>query len=75
MYSREWAIDMLKNHPGEKITHMLFASDEYIYGRNEKVYDEMEYLFEDWNSEGIGKHDGMRSRIGGPWEDGWSIYN
>ena len=74
MFSREWAIDMLENKPNQKITHRLFGSNEYIYGKNGKVYDENGYLFEDWTSEGVGKHDGMRMRVGDSWEDGWNIY-
>ena len=73
MFSRDWAINILKNNPNQKITHRLFDSDEYVYGKNGKVYDENGYLFEDWVSEGIGKHDGMRMRVGGSWEDGWDI--
>lgn len=74
MFSREQAISRLKNNPNEKITHRLFGPDEYLYGRNGKVYDENEYLFEDWTSEGSGKHDGMRMRVGGNWENGWDLF-
>ena len=73
MFSRDWAIDVLKNKPKQKITHRLFDSNEYIYGKNGKVYDENGYLFEDWVSEGIGKHDGVRMRVGDSWEDGWNM--
>lgn len=75
MFSREWAIDGLENKLNQKITHRLFGSNEYIYGKNGKVYDENNYLFEDWTSEGVGKHDGVRMRVDGPWEAGWSIYS
>ncbi|RHK98252.1 hypothetical protein [Blautia obeum] len=40
MFSRDWAITILNHHPNVKITHRLFSTDEYIYGRNGKVYDE-----------------------------------
>lgn len=74
MLSREAAIDVLKNKPNQKITHRFWDFDEYIYGKNGKVYDEQGCLFEDWVSEGIGRHDGIRARVGGVWEDGWSLY-
>ena len=34
------------------------------------IYDENDYLFEDWYSDGS---IGMRMRTGGSWEDGWSV--
>lgn len=74
MFSREQAIYRLKNHPNEKITHRLFGPDEYIYSKDGKVYDEDGYLFEDWISEGLGQHNGMRMRAGDSFEDGWSLY-
>lgn len=69
--SRAWALDVLKNQPNVKITHELFDSDEYIYGAKGCVYDECGYLFEDWHSS---YRNGMRMRVGGSWEDGWSLY-
>lgn len=74
MFSRDWAITILNHHPNVKITHRLFSTDEYIYGRNGKVYDENDYLFEDWISEGLGRHDGMRMRVDELWNDGWNFY-
>lgn len=47
-----------------------FCPYEYLFGRNGKVYDENGLLFEDWTSEGSGKRDGMRMRVGDDWEDG-----
>lgn len=37
------------------------------------MYDENGCLFEDWYSSGFGRHDGIRMRKGGNWEDGWEI--
>lgn len=74
MLSREAAIDVLENKPNQKITHKFFDSNEYIYSKDGVVYDEQGYLFEDWVSDGTGKHDGIRARVGGAWEDGWSLY-
>ena len=74
-FSREWAINILKGDPNTKITHSLFDSNEYIYGKDGLVFDENGLLFEDWTSDGPNKHNGIRMRIGGPWEYGWSFYN
>ena len=51
-----------------------FCPYEYLFGRNGKVYDENGLLFEDWTSEGSGKRDGMRMRVGDDWEDGWDLF-
>lgn len=36
-----------------------------------KLYDENGYLFEDWYSDGVDRHDGIRSRNGISWQAGW----
>lgn len=63
----------LRDHPNVKITHTSFDSDEYIYSlENGCIYDENGYLFEDWTNARWSR-DGIRSRTGGLWEDGWKI--
>lgn len=70
--TREEMIEFIKANPGVKITHELFDDYEYIYlGEDGNVYDENDYLFEDWHSP---MHNGIRLRIGGNWEYGWSVY-
>lgn len=58
----------------KKITYVLFCPYEYLFGRNGKVYDENGLLFEDCTSEGSGKRDGMRMRVGDDWEDGLDLF-
>lgn len=61
----------LTSKPHVKISHQFFTADEYIYlGDDGKVYDENDYLFEDWTSHA---HCGLRMRAGGNWEHGWYI--
>ena len=75
MVSREAAIDVLKKINQIKKSRIDFSILMSIsMAKMEKVYDERGYLFEDWVSEGAGKHDGIRARVGGTWEDGWSLY-
>ena len=72
--TRDEMINFIKEHPNVKITHVLFDKDEYIYSKNDgNVYDENDYLFEDWSSCGPSCSDGIRIREGGIWEDGWKI--
>ena len=67
-------IEFIKENPNVKITHFLFGEDEYIFQKeNGKIYDERGYLFEDWYSEGAGKHNGIRMRVGGDWDTGWAV--
>lgn len=69
---RDTMIKFMEENLGVKITHELFGNDEFIYQKdNGCVYDENGYLFEDWYSSGLGRHDGIRMRKGGNWEDGW----
>ena len=69
--TRDEMIEFIKSNPCVKITHTLFDASEHIYSQdNGNVYDERGYLFEDWYSNA---RDGIRSRIGGRWETGWSI--
>ena len=64
------AIKVMLDNPYTKITHRLFASDEYIYSKGDRViYDENGYVFEDWYSH----CDGMRIRTEDFWQEGWSI--
>ncbi len=67
-------IDMmaaLTSRPGTKISHHLFSPEEYIYLANDgRVYDENDYLFDDWDSHA---YCGLRMRSGGAWETGWYI--
>lgn len=69
--TRTEMIGFARENPFVKITHTLFGSDEYIYGNGGNIYEEHNYLFEDWTSE---RHDGIRMRSGGLWETGWSLY-
>ena len=70
--TRDEMIIFIKEHPNVKITHWLFDEDEYIYSKDDgKVYDENNYLFEDWLSYGPGAHNGIRMRYGDNWYDGW----
>lgn len=71
---RNIMIEFMKENPNVKFTHPLFSDDEYIYQKeNGNVYDENGYLFEDWYSEGVGQHNGIRMRIGREWNDGWEV--
>lgn len=69
--TREAMIEFMEENPNVKITHSLFGSEEYIYQKeNGNVYDENNYLFDDWYSD---TNNGVRMRTGGNWEDGWSV--
>lgn len=71
---RNFMIELIKENPGIEITHSFFGDDEYIYQKEDgKIYDENGYLFEDWYSEGLGQHNGIRIRKGGEWEFGWRL--
>ena len=68
--TRNEMIEFIKNNPYVHITHVLFADDEYIYSDIDGlVWDEYDYLFENWTGD---RNDGIRCRVGGRWEDGWS---
>ena len=69
--SREDIIKFMNDNPNVKVTHFLFGPEEYIYQKEDgKVYDENNYLFDDWHSE---RNNGMRMRTGGSWDDGWDV--
>lgn len=70
--TRTEMIGFIRENPNVKITHTLFSKDEYIYSKEDgKVYEEHNYLFEDFVSE---RSNGLRMRSGGLWEHGWSLY-
>lgn len=64
-------VRFIKKNPGVKVTHRLFASDEYVYSDGNKVFDEKQHLFEDWDSP---LFCGLRMRSQGAWAIGWSVY-
>ena len=74
--TRDEMIEFIKENPYVHITHPLFDNSEYIYSDTYGiVYDECGYIFENWDSvtniwSGIS---GIRMRVGGMWENGWSI--
>lgn len=73
-------IKFIKENPYVNITHTLFDKDEYIYSdMNGIVWDEHDYLFEDWCMDAErwvrGQGIGIRERIGGLWDDGWFVKN
>ena len=70
--SRDEMIKYMAENPNMKITHRLFDFDEFIYQSEDgRIYDENGYLFEDWESEW---HNGIRTRTGESWENGWKPY-
>lgn len=70
--TRSEMIAYINANPYHKISHKLFADDEYIYvGQCGYVYEENGYLFEDWYDPI--RWDGLRERKGGAWEDGWYV--
>lgn len=71
--TRTEMIELIKTHQYLAFRHELFDSDEYIYSDGVCVRDENNYVFEDWDSEGTGQHNGIRMRTGGNWETGWSV--
>lgn len=72
--TKEAMISLIKENPRIKFSHTLFGDEEFIYGDSDgNVYDECGYLFEDWVSEGVGAHNGIRMRTGSSWEYGWMI--
>lgn len=69
--SRVEMIAALTSRPNVKVSHRLFTPDEYLYlGVDGNVYDENDYLFDDWTTPAIC---GLRMRTGGSWETGWYI--
>lgn len=69
--SRAEMIAALTSKPHVKVSHRLFTQNEYLYmGVDGKVYDENDYLFEDWEHPA---NCGLRMRQGGNWEHGWFL--
>ena len=69
--TRAEMIAYIRSNPWVKISHHSFASDEYIFSKDDgRVYDENGRLFEDWNQ----LHDGIRRRIGTFFQTGWTFY-
>lgn len=60
--TRTEALESMEN--GEKITHDYFDKGEYIVMENGNIVTEEGYAFED----------GFDDRIGGIWDEDWSIY-
>ena len=74
--NRATMICLISDDHNVKISHPNFSSDEYIYSKkNGNVYTKEDSLFEDWYSEGVGQHNGIRMRNCGKWKDGWYIKN
>ncbi len=72
--SRSDVIVFMQENPNVKIKHILFSDGEYIYQKEDgKIYDENGYLFEDWYSDGVGQHNGLRLRNSGEWSTGWTV--
>lgn len=67
--TRTEMIELLKSNPYLAFKHELFDEEEYIYSDGVCVRDENNYVFEDWHSN---DRNGIRMRIGGNWETGWS---
>ena len=76
---RDEMIKILLTKPGTKISHSLFADNEYIYSdEHGVVFDEDGNVFEDWdinsyNPKVTTTHEGIRIRVGGSWERGWRV--
>ena len=71
--TREQVLEVFKTKPGVKITHIMFAENEYLYAKdNECVYDEDDRLFEDWKEDS--RYDGMRTLKGGVWDNNWQFF-
>lgn len=70
--TRDEMLAFIKENPYIHIRHSLFENYEYIYsGSDGIIYDEYGYIFENWET--IGRCDGLRIRVGGLWETGWSV--
>lgn len=71
--TKQEMIEFIKDNSFARVTHKAFESGSYIYqSGNGYVYTNMGHLFEDWGMTDI--YDGIRSLVGEPWEDGWSVY-
>lgn len=65
-------IEFMRNNEGARVTHWLFAPEEYLYMKNGVIYTEEDYLFDDFYSEN--RADGMRIRDTDVWQSGWKEY-
>lgn len=70
--TRDEMLKFIRNNPNVKIKHESFDKDEYLYYCCGIVYDENEYVFEDFEAGSF--RNGLRIRIGDCWETGWSLY-
>jgi hypothetical protein len=74
--TKDQAIDYMLQNPYRKVTHRLFSSDEYLYSRGDGIiYDEADYVFEDFWSDGPAARCGMRIRSEEFWLTGWRALN
>ena len=70
--TKDEIIDYMRKNFHTKVSHWLFASDEYIYMKPDgNIYTEEGYLFEDFHT--ARNNNGMRIRTGRHWETGWKI--
>ena len=69
--TRDEMLEFIRKNPNVKVKHESFGKDEYLYYCCGIVYDENEYVFEDFKP---GFRCGLQMRTGGSWETGWSIY-
>jgi hypothetical protein len=73
--TKEQAINYMLHNPYHKITHRLFAQDEYLYSKGDGIiYDEAGYVFEDFEIGDPVPRCGMRIRNDDFWWKDWSIY-
>ena len=70
--TRDEMLKFIRKNPNVKIKHESFDKDEYLYYCCGIVYDENEYVFEDFVP--CSFRNGLRIRIGDCWETGWSLY-
>lgn len=71
--TKEQAIYFMLHNPMCKMTHTLFAPDEYVYSKGDGIiYEENGYVFEDFGSD-ISSVNGMRMRTGDNWMEGWRV--
>lgn len=63
-------------HPFEKVTHDLFAPNEYLFYDKDCdcIRDEYNNIFESWE-EGRNIYNGFYVRTEERWEYGWHLYN
>jgi hypothetical protein len=64
--TKQEALQAMKD--GKKVTHQLFVDEEFIYIKNEVIYDEKDYPMTG------GQIDFWTDRKGDKWLYGWSIF-